>query len=233
MQVEIPIFGSNSFSMPQLLAQKLRIKAGMQLLTIHAPDNFPAKAAPLPARVKITNKPVNYDQVHWFVHKKAEVEKEVDKVIGLLKEDTLCWIYYPKGNSGLQTDLTRDKGWDSLIKHGNLQWLSLISFDETWSAFGLRKSMGHVLKRDRSQAKTRPIQDYIDGNNKVVRLPADLELALKTDKAAGNFFNGLSFTNKKEYVEWIITAKKEETRVKRVKETLERLKLNWKNPRNL
>jgi hypothetical protein len=219
--------------MPQLLAQKLRIKAGMQLLTIHAPDNFRAKVAPLPVGVKIAGKAVNYDQVHWFVHGKAEVEKEVDKVIGLLKEDTLCWIYYPKGNSGLQTDLTRDKGWDSLLAHANLQWLSLISFDETWSAFGLRKSMGQVLKRDSSQAKRRPIQDYIDGTNKVVRLPVDLELALKTDKAAGNFFNGLSFTNKKEYIEWIITAKKEETRVKRVKETLERLKLNWKNPRNL
>jgi uncharacterized protein YdeI (YjbR/CyaY-like superfamily) len=44
------------------------------------------------------------------------------------------------------------------------------------------------------------------------------------------FFEELSFTNKKEYVLWINDAKKEETREKRLVETLEKLKAGKKNP---
>ena len=47
------------------------------------------------------------------------------------------------------------------------------------------------------------------------------------------FFETLSFTNKKEYVEWIVTAKREETRNNRIEGTIERLLKGWKNPRNI
>ena len=40
------------------------------------------------------------------------------------------WICYPKGSSKIQTDLTRDKGWQPL-DGGDLMWLSLVSIDET------------------------------------------------------------------------------------------------------
>ena len=50
----------------------------------------------------------------------------------------IAWISYPKGSSKLQTDLTRDKGWEPL-QGSDLMWLSLVSVDDTWSAFGLRR----------------------------------------------------------------------------------------------
>ncbi len=37
----------------------------------------------------------------------------------------------------MQTDLTRDKGWAPL-EDADLMWLSLVSVDDTLSAFGLR-----------------------------------------------------------------------------------------------
>ena len=40
-------------------------------------------------------------------------------------------------------------------------------------------------------------------------------------------------TNKKEYIEWIVTAKRSATRNERLNGTLERLSKQWKNPRNL
>jgi Bacteriocin-protection, YdeI or OmpD-Associated len=219
--------------MPQSIAQKLRIKDGMRLLTLRAPGDFPATLAPLPAGVKISAKGAEYDQVHWFVRGKAEVEQEAEKVIAMLKPDIVCWIYYPKGSSGIQTDLTRDKGWDGLLKHKDLQWLSLISFNDTWSAFGMRRSTGTLVKKHPPKATERPILEYIDPATKTVRLPDDLERAFKSSKSARVFFDGLSYTNKKEYVEWIVTAKREATRAERVEGTVERLKKEWKNPRNL
>jgi len=56
---------------------------------------------------------------------------------------------------------------------------------------------------------------------------------MKKNLDARLFFNELSFTNKKEYVEWIVSAKRQETRQERVKGTIERLLKGWKNPRNM
>jgi uncharacterized protein YdeI (YjbR/CyaY-like superfamily) len=64
-------------------------------------------------------------------------------------------------------------------------------------------------------------------------LPDDLSSVLKKNKKASAFFNTLSFTNKKEYIEWIVTAKREETRKERVNGTIDRLNKSWKNPRNI
>ncbi len=219
--------------MPQSIAQKLRIKEGMRLLTLHAPANFSSTLAPLPAGVKISANTKEYDQVHWFVQRKAELEQELKKVMALLKPDTLCWIYYPKGSSGIQTDLTRDKGWESLLKQKGLQWLTLISFDETWSASSMRRSTGPLVEHHAPKAAERPILEYIDPASKTVRLPEDLERALKASRSARTFFEGLSYTNKKEYVEWIVTAKRDATRADRVQGTIELLNKEFKNPRNI
>ncbi|HEX5152104.1 MAG TPA: YdeI/OmpD-associated family protein [Parafilimonas sp.] len=218
--------------MANTIAQKLKIKEGFTLLPLHAPENFEDQLNPLPAGVKILSNAKKFNQVHWFVLNKAQLEKEVDKVLKLVQEDVLCWIYYPKGSSKIQTDLTRDNGWDKLLEHKELQWISLISFDETWSTFGFRKKTASDKARE-AKPKEREIFNYINAEKKEIRLPDDLATALKKNKPETAFFNTLSFTNKKEYVEWIITAKREETRKQRIEGTIERLGKEWKNPRNI
>lgn len=217
--------------MSNTLSQKLKIKEGYTLRTINAPENFVQTLSPLPAGVKISGDAKNYNQVHWFVRNKAQMEKELNNVLKLIKDDVVCWIYYPKGASKIQTDLTRDKGWDALLKH-DFQWLSLISFDDTWSAFAMRSKTDADKKKD-TQPKEREMFNYIDTQKKIVTLPDDLATVLKKNKKANEFFQTLSFTNKKEYVEWIVTAKREETRNERIKGTIERLEKGWKNPRNI
>jgi hypothetical protein len=54
-----------------------------------------------------------------------------------LKPESLLWVSFPKASSGIQTDLSRDKGWETLEGTG-LKWISLVSVDPTWSAFALR-----------------------------------------------------------------------------------------------
>ncbi|HRI21731.1 MAG TPA: YdeI/OmpD-associated family protein [Panacibacter sp.] len=217
--------------MPTSIAQKLKIKEAFTLLTLNAPVDFKNKMEPLPAGVKIVNTAKNYEQVHWFVTGKVQLEKELAAVLKLVKNDVACWIYYPKGTSKIQTDLTRDKGWDALLKHDELQWISLISFDETWSAFGFRLKT-EADKKKAAAPKERAIFNYIDAKAKTIRLPHDLAAALKNNRKQETFFNTLSFSNKKEYVEWIVTAKREETRIQRIKETIDRLSMEWKNPAN-
>jgi uncharacterized protein YdeI (YjbR/CyaY-like superfamily) len=53
---------------------------------------------------------------------------------------------------------------------------------------------------------------------------------LNCNKKATDFFDSLSFTNKKEYVSWISTAKKDQTRTRRVGAAVEKLVAGKKNP---
>jgi hypothetical protein len=214
------------------LLKKLRLKPGMKLLTISAPADFEKTTDAKNSEITTGSNLKNYDQVHWFVKTKKEVEAGLPKIKKLLKEDVICWIYYPKGTSKIQTDLTRDVGWESLLKEPGLKWLSLISFDDTWSAFSMRRETEKDQKQKASK-EPRVIFDYIDPVKKTVRIPEDLQKALDSNKQVAAYFNQLAFSHRKEYVEWIVTAKREETRSKRVEGTIERLTRQWKNPRNL
>lgn len=219
--------------MANSISQKLRIKEKNTLLTLNAPANFKKGLIELPAGVKIITSGKDYDQVHWFILNRAQLEKEMSKVLKLVKDDVIVWVYYPKASSKIQTDLTRDKGWDCLLSEGDkLTWISLISFDDTWSVFGFRAKT-EADKKKEAKPKLREIFNWIDPKTKEIKLPDDLAAALKKNKKEAAVFDALSFTNKKEYVEWVVTAKRTETRTERVKGTVERLTKGWKNPRNL
>jgi hypothetical protein len=210
------------------LYQKLRIKAKDTLLTLNAPSDFKKILSPLPPGIKIITSGKDFDQVHWFVLNKAQMEKEWSKVLKMVTGTIICWIYYPKGTS----DLTRDKGWEEILKHKELTWISLISFNDTWSTFAFRLKT-EADKKKEANPKVREIFDWVNPATKEVRVPDDLTAALKKNKKIGDYFHSLAFSHKKEYIEWIVTAKREETRAERIKGTIERLSRSWKNPRNL
>ncbi len=69
-----------------------------------------------------------------------------------------------------------------------------------------------------------------DTEPRTVTVPADLNEALKSNKKAGDFFEMLSFTNQKEYVRWLESAKKEETRQARLAMSIEKLLAGIKHP---
>ena len=204
------------------LSDKLKIKEDTGIYVINAPGDFEKNLGKLPKGSSILKTVKEARQIHWFVKNKAQLEKEVEKTIKLLKDGMVLWIYYPKTTSGIQTDLTRDKGWDKLLAHKEMQWLSLISFDDTWSAFACRMKTEADLKKE-SKPRERPIFDYIDPVKKIVRVPDELAKAFRKEKKLAAYFNSLAYSHRKEYVEWIVSAKREETRARRIQGTLERL----------
>lgn len=220
--------------MTQSISDKLRIKPRFSLLTLHAPPDFKKGLKGLPAGVQISDTGKTCDQVHWFVLNRKQMEKEMSQVMKLLKPGVTVWVYYPKVSSKIQTDLTRDKGWDCLLAESDkLTWINLISFNETWSVFGFRAKTEADKKKEAKPKTEREIFNWVNPTTKEVKLPEDLSAVLKKNKKEAAFFATLSFTNKKEYIEWIVTAKREETRDERVRGTIERLGKQWKNPRNL
>lgn len=67
---------------------------------------------------------------------------------------------------------------------------------------------------------------------KPAKAPADLAAALKRDKKAGATFEAFSPSRRREYIEWITEAKRDETRQKRLKTAVEWMSegkpRNWK-----
>ncbi|WP_424358256.1 YdeI/OmpD-associated family protein [Methanocella sp. MCL-LM] len=63
----------------------------------------------------------------------------------------------------------------------------------------------------------------VDDEPRVVEVPEDLAQALTGNEKARAAFEKLSYSHKREYVEWIAEGKKEETRARRIANTVEEL----------
>jgi Bacteriocin-protection, YdeI or OmpD-Associated/Domain of unknown function (DUF1905) len=64
----------------------------------------------------------------------------------------------------------------------------------------------------------------LDAEPRTVTVPPDLRSALSADAAANASFAKLSFTHRREYVEWVEEAKRAETRARRIAATVERVR---------
>jgi hypothetical protein len=103
------------YTMPQTLLEKLCIKSGSRIAIINMPVPRPGLPDPFPNDVTVVSDLYGqFHQVYLFVTKKAILDKLAFSAIEALAFDGLLWVCYPKGTSGMQSDLTRDKGWGSL-----------------------------------------------------------------------------------------------------------------------
>ena len=71
----------------------------------------------------------------------------------------------------------------------------------------------------------------LDEEPRVVEVPTDLAQALAADDAAHAAFDKLSYTHRREYVQWIAEAKRPATRARRVAETVDRVRAGAGNER--
>ena len=63
-----------------------------------------------------------------------------------------------------------------------------------------------------------------DTEPRVIEVPAELKKLFKAEKEAKAFFEKLSYTHQREYVNWINEAKREATRQNRIAKTIEMLR---------
>jgi hypothetical protein len=117
------------------LAKKMKLKAGAQAAVINAPENYVSELRHDTALSPTLNG--TFDWIQIFVRNKAELDELAPQAAKALRPESTLLISFPKGSSKIQTDLTRDKGWESVRKL-DLKWINLVSVNETWSAFALR-----------------------------------------------------------------------------------------------
>ena len=120
------------------LAKRLALKPGTSVLVMRAPEGYLDALGELPEGVRLsTSRRGEVDCIQLFVRSEAEVERDTPSVLSSLIAGGLLSYSYPKRSSGVESDNTRDRGWDSLTAAG---WrpVSQISIDDTWSALCFR-----------------------------------------------------------------------------------------------
>jgi hypothetical protein len=120
------------------LVKKLKLKAGQRAAIVGAPSGYLRELQPLPEGTEVSETLTGtFDWIQIFVRDKSALKSAAPQVVAALRPESLLWVSFPKGSSKIQTDLTRDAGWEVLQK-ADLKWVNLISVDPTWSAFSLR-----------------------------------------------------------------------------------------------
>lgn len=213
------------------LAQKLQIKSGKRWLFYNAPVNYLASLEPLPSDVIIKfEADGEFDGIQLFVKDRAELVLYLKTVMPHLKYDGVFWITYPKKASGIKTDLEMMKSWDELTAY-KYTGVAAASVNENWTALRFRPV--EASKSLDSCNKNIPKSEYsnfIDLTSRKITPPAEMIDALAGKPQAMAFYDQLSFTNKKEYVVWILSAKQEKTKQDRLAKLVEKLTIGKKKP---
>jgi hypothetical protein len=120
------------------LIKKLRMKPEHRTLILNAPEGYIEGISKEGEVQHIDEKPSGeYDFVHLF----ALDPEQLDNVIQLAQNavifDGLLWVSYPKGSSGIDTNINRDSIWQRLKSKG-IRPVSQISIDDTWSSIRFR-----------------------------------------------------------------------------------------------
>lgn len=95
---------------------------------------------------------------------------------------------------------------------------SLVRMGGSNHILGVRKEIREKIGKSIGDEITVVLEE--DTEPRQVVIPQDLMNALEDDPVANTNFNRLSYSHQKEYVQWIEEAKREQTRQKRIEETI-------------
>lgn len=209
----------------QSVLEKLQLKDEKNLLIQGLPSTVEKQFVKLSFSKNVTpllrSRKIDFALVFAISHK--QLEDILREVVPALHANAKLWIAYPKVSSKIVSDLSRDCNWGCIEKY-NLEGVRLITLDNIWTAMRFKKA--ELVKL------TQVLEEIpgIDLENRKITTPPELEKLFSKYTDAKAFFELLSFTNKKEYITWISSAKKDETKQARLETTILKLKASKRNP---
>ena len=196
--------------------KKLRIPSEGKLLILEAPANIE-----LSDRIDTFPSEPSYQFGLLFAKSINHLNEHAHTMISACSNEALLWIAYPKKSSSMYKDLNRDHGWDIVHEKG-LQGIASISLSSDWSAVRFRpeklvkKSAGRHTEasglRTREYEITETVRDFF------------------IKEEVYETYKNLTLGYQNQYLEWLLSAKKEETRERRLVEAVEKLRAGFRQP---
>ena len=158
------------------------------------------------------------------------------------------WLVYYKKHTGIERipydDAVEEAlcfGWiDSIVKRVDdetyVQKFSPRKPRSIWSALNKKRVKKMIKSGSMTKAGLEKIReakksgkwDEAYTSKKVVEIPSDLTIAISKNKVASTNFLNFADSYKNMYINWVNSAKKEETRQRRIKEVVNRASKNTK-----
>lgn len=207
------------------LFNKLNFKAQPSVVLIQVPETFANEKEAMSEFTTFLDA-FPPDKSATFVLSFATTLAELDAIALEFSEktvgDVILWVAFPKGTSKrYKCTFNRDTGWDTFGALG-LEPNRSVSIDEDWTALRFRR-VEFIKTMTRSFALTEEGKERAKPKANPLAVPDDLQALLHVNPAAATKFEKLAPSHRKEYIRWIEEAKKEETRLRRLQQTIERL----------
>lgn len=217
--------------MSQTLLEKLQLKDEKNLLIQGLPSSIEKQFVKLAFAKNMTpllkSKKIDFALV--FAFNERQLLSIVDEVLPALHEAAKFWVAYPKTSSKIVTTLYRDSSWECITGSG-YESVRQVALDPIWTAIRFKKTDALTILNRAVEKETLLVDSGIDQLTRTIAPPADFVKELSRSKTASHFFDKLSFTDQKEYVLWITSAKREETRSRRLELAIDKLVAGKRNP---
>jgi hypothetical protein len=119
------------------VAQKARVKPGTTIAVI---NRVPGVVESLGlSKDVVFVKPAGAQLVFVFVRTRAELEAKMPAAVAALGPAAAIWVFFRKGSTDARLDMNRNTVW-ALAEKLDMRPLGIVSVDDTWSAFRLRRA---------------------------------------------------------------------------------------------
>ncbi len=115
------------------LVEKLGIKSGRTAAILNSPRGYAATFGKLPGNVLLSKElhaPLEF--IQFFCREKKELQRRFPALKSALAPDGMLWVSWPKGSSGVETDLTENVVREIGLAHGLVD-VKVCAVDEVWS----------------------------------------------------------------------------------------------------
>ncbi|EKS4344344.1 YdeI/OmpD-associated family protein [Clostridium sporogenes] len=109
-----------------------------------------------------------------------------------------------------------------LVKFENEQYRgSIVNMGLSCYIIGVTKEIRNKINKTYGDIIKVELQK--DEKERIVIVPEEFKVKLSNNKIANDFYESLSYSQKRKYIQWITSAKKEETKIKRMEEAIVKL----------
>ena len=119
------------------VAQKARVKPGAAIAVVNRVPGI-VESLGLPKGVTFV-KPADAQLAFLFVRNRAELKARVRRAVSALGDGSALWVFFRKGAKDAGLDMNRDTVW-AVAETLDMRPLGLVSVNDTWSAFRLRRA---------------------------------------------------------------------------------------------